>query len=63
MKTGDLVVSSNPDFRYGSIGLVMEEEEYDGAVGTWVWFFDDHSQWHWYSFNERFEVDVISESR
>ena len=59
MKLGDLVRSECD----GSIGMVMEEEEYEGEVGTWVQYFDDLSSMRWYSFDERYDVEVISESR
>jgi len=58
MKIGDLVRGSSD----GVLGLVVEEEIYEGKVSTWVWYFDDPS-WRWYSFDERYDVEVISESR
>jgi hypothetical protein len=57
MKVGDLVRGS-----CGNLGLVVEEEIYEGAPSTWVWYFDDPS-WRWYSFEERYDAEVISESR
>ncbi|HIE83309.1 MAG TPA: hypothetical protein EYQ00_05395 [Dehalococcoidia bacterium] len=62
MKVGDLVKNLNPDTGYGNIGLVMEEEKYEGEIGTWVWYFNDPS-WRWYSFDERYDAEVINESR
>ena len=56
MKVGDLVKSECD----GSIGMVMEEEEYEGRMSTWVEYFGDPS-WRWYSFDERNNVEVISE--
>ncbi len=58
MNVGDLVKSKCD----GSIGMAMEEEEYLGDTGIWVWYFDDPS-WRWYSFDERYNAEVISESR
>ena len=58
MKVGDLVRSECD----GNIGMVMEEEEYEGKASTWVWYFDDPS-WRWYSFDERYDVEVISEGQ
>jgi hypothetical protein len=52
-----------PGQGHGWLGLVLEEEEYEGQVGTWVWYFEDNDQWRWYSFDERYNVEVISESR
>ena len=47
----------------GSLGLVVEEEVYEGALSWWVWYFNDPSSWRWYSFDERYNVEVISEAR
>ena len=58
MKVGDLVRSECD----GRIGMVVEEEEYEGEPSAWVWYIDDPS-WRWYSFDERYDVEVISESR
>ena len=58
MNVGDLVRGGPDDI----LGLVVEEEEYEGETGTWVWYFDDPS-WRWYNFDERYDVEVISESR
>ena len=63
MKVGDLVMNHMPGDGYGWLGLVMEEEKYEGQVGTWVWYFEDDGDWRWYSFDERYSVEVISESR
>ena len=67
MEVGDLVMNHMPGAGYGDLGLVMEEEKYEGEVGTWVWYFNsdyvDPDQWRWYSFDERYNVDVISASR
>ena len=46
----------------GTLGLVMEEEEFEGEIGAWVWYFNDPS-WRWYSSDERCNAEVISESR
>lgn len=66
MKVGDLVQNNKPGGGYGDLGLVMEKEKYEGEVGTWVWYFNsvyvDPDQWRWYSWNERYDVDVINES-
>jgi len=62
MKIGDLVQSNRSGVRAGWLGLVMEEEKYEGEVGTWVWYFEDEDSWHWYSWHERYDVDVINES-
>ena len=62
MKVGDLVMNRIYDGGYGNLGLAMEEENYEGEVGTWVWYFKDPS-WRWYSFDEHSNVEVISESR
>lgn len=63
MKVGDLVMNTHAgDFGgYSWIGLVMEEEEYEGKTGTWVWYPEDDGDWRWYSFNDRYNVEVISE--
>ena len=63
MNVGDLVMNITPGAGHGWLGLVLEEEEYEGEVGTWVWYFEDNDQWRWYSFDERYNVEVISESR
>ena len=59
MKVGDLVKS----YSDGRNGMVMEEEIYRGLPGQWVEYFDDRSEWKWYSFDERYDVEVVSESR
>ena len=46
----------------GALGLVMEEEEFEEEAGVWVWYFNNPS-WRWYSFDERCNAEVISESR
>lgn len=61
MKVGDLILARNIEGT-GRIGLVVEEEEYEGEIGTWVHFQDDPMSWKWYSFDERYDVEVISES-
>ena len=63
MKIGDLVMNHMPGSGYGCLGLVMEEELYEDEIGTWVWYFEDDGSLRWYSFNERYDVEVISESR
>lgn len=47
----------------GRVGLVMEAEAYDGADGFWVEYFEDREEWKWYSEDERYMVEVISEYR
>lgn len=59
MNVGDLVKS----YHDGRIGMVMEEEIYRGLPGQWVEYSDDRSEWKWYSFDDRHDVEVISESR
>ena len=66
MKVGDLVMNTHAGGWYETcvLGLVMEEEKFEGEVGTWVWYPEDEYQgWRWYSFDERYSVEVISESR
>ena len=69
MKVGALVKNNKPGWCpdctpiCGALGLVMEEEKYEGKVGTWVWYFEDDGDWRWYAWHERYDVDVISESR
>ena len=67
MKIGDLVMNHMPGSGYGDLGLVMEEELYEDEIGTWVWYLNsanvDPDQWQWYSFDERYNVEVISECR
>ena len=63
MQVGDLVINTHAARGYGWLDLVMEEEKYEGEVGTWVWYFEDDGDWRWYSFDERYNVEVISESR
>ena len=61
MKVGDLVRSIASSARHAQwFGLVMEEEEFEGEVGTWVWYPDDDGSWTWYSFDERDMVEIIS---
>ena len=61
MKLGDLVKNIMPEAGHGDIGMVMEEEEYNGERGTWVEYFADRYTWRWYSFDERYNVEVINE--
>ena len=63
MKVGDLVKNRNTGYDRGWIGLVMEAEEHEGEEGHWVEYFEDRENWRWYSFDERYDVEVISESR
>ena len=63
MKVGDLVKNRNAGHENGYIGLVMEEEIYKGLPGHWIWYTEDDENWRWYSFSERYDVEVISESR
>ena len=62
MNVGDLVRDTMVGEGNGNLGLVMEEEKYEGQIGTWVWYFQDQEDWRWYSFDERYDVEVISES-
>jgi len=40
----------------------MEAEADDGGVdGFWVEYFEDRESWKWYSEDERYMVEVISE--
>jgi hypothetical protein len=61
VNVGDLVMNHMPGAGYGDLGLVMEEEEYEDEIGTWVWYPEDGDNWRWYSFDERYNVEVISE--
>ena len=67
MNVGDLVMNHMPGDGYGDLGLVMEEEEYEDKIGTWVWYPDsiyvEPDRWQWYSFDERYNVEVVSEAR
>ena len=60
MKLGDLVINHMPGAGHGDLGLVVEEEEYEGEIGTWVHYQTDPTSWRWYSFDERYDVEVIS---
>ena len=62
MKVGDLVKNLCSD-EYGWTGLVLEEEIYKGLPGHWVWYNEDQDSLRWYSFNERCDIEVISEGR
>jgi hypothetical protein len=57
MKIGDLVKS----YHDGRIGMVMEEETCRGLPGQWVQF-DETSEWKFYSFEERYDVEVVNEA-
>ena len=63
MKVSDLVKNTKPGAGFGALGLVMEEEEYEGEVGHWVLYFEDPEAWRWYSFDERYDTKVINETR
>ena len=63
MKLGDLVRNRMPGAGQGDVGMVTEEEEYEGEIGTWVWYFNDPDNWRWYSFDERYNVEVVNEDR
>jgi len=63
VQVGDLVKNIHAGGGYGWLGLVMEEEKYEGETGTWVWYFEDDENWRWYSFDERYDVEVISAGR
>ena len=56
-----------PGAGYGDLGLVVEEEEHEGEAGYWVSYFnsiyEEPGQWRWYSFDERYDVEVVSEAR
>jgi len=63
VKVGDLVKSRHVVL-LGCLGLVMEAEEDDqGVPGHWVEYFEDRGNWRWYSFDECYDVEVISETR
>ena len=62
MKVGDLVQNNKPGDGLGQLGLVLEEEKYEGEVGFWVEYFEDRGTLRWYSWHERYDVDVINES-
>ena len=64
MKVGDLVRCRRRYSEHEWVGLVMEAEADDnGADGFWVEYFEDRESWKWYSEDERYMVEVISESR
>ena len=56
MKLGDLVKGECD----GALGLVMEEEKYEGEIGVWVWYPEHDGSWRWYAFYERYNVEVVS---
>ena len=60
MKLGDLVVGELDD--KSIVGLVVEEEEYKGESGVWIWYPGD-SAWRWYDSLNMDTVRLISESR
>ena len=62
MNVGDLVMNITPGPGHGWLGLVLEEEEFSGEPGWWVEYFNDREQWRFYTFDERYDVEVISES-
>ena len=63
MKVGDLVKCLNSGRMNGWLGLVMEEELHLGLPGHWIWYTEDGTRWRWYSFDERYDVEVINENR
>ena len=68
MKIGDLIKSRRQPEGFESysrewVGMVMEEEKWDGGTGYWIEYFEDRENWHWYNWDELINVEVISESR
>jgi len=68
MKVGDLVKNKSPGHEKGWLGLVMEAEtgEIPGeraSPGYWVEYFEDRENWRLYYLDERYDVEVISESK
>ena len=63
MNFGDLVMCIKPGPDHGYLGLITEEEEWEGHPGFWVEYFIDRSQWRFYTFDERYDVEVLSECR
>ena len=63
MQVGNLVMCTQGcESDRGRVGLVMEAEADDGGVdGFWVEYFEDRESWKWYSEDERYMVEVISE--
>ena len=54
MKVGDLVT------HYGRTGRVVEEEtDSENNPGYWVEWVGEEN-WQWYSFDERFDVKLVS---
>ena len=60
MKVGDLVKNS-----YAGLGIVMEEEtnKQHNLAGYWVCYFNEPAEWRWYSFEDRYDIEVLSENR
>jgi len=63
VKLGDLVRNHMPGAGYGDLGLVVEIEPTLDGEGYWVSYFEEPGQWRWYSFDERYDVEVVSEAR
>ena len=60
MKIGDLVKNS-----YAGLGIIMEEEtnKRHNLAGYWVCYFNEPAEWRWYSFEDRYDIEVLSENR
>ena len=60
MKIGDLVKNS-----YAGLGIIMEEEtnKRHNLAGYWVCYFNEPGEWRWHSFDERYDIEVLSENR
>jgi hypothetical protein len=56
-----------PGAGHGDLGLVVEIEPTQDGEGYWVSYFnsiyEEPGQWRWYSFDERYDVEVVSEAR
>jgi len=63
MKVGDLVRA--PDILgERRLGLVMDaENDENDTPGYWVEFFEDFDTWKWYASDNKWDVEMISESR
>jgi len=60
VKIGDLVKNS-----YAGLGIIMEEEtnKRDNLAGYWVCYFNEPAEWRWHSFDESYDIEVLSENR
>ena len=70
MQVGDLVKNNRyRDPESGWIGMVVESEPshngLNGKVepGFWVSYFKEPGEWRWYSFDEHYDIEVISEMK